>query len=415
MKSIQVPTAEEALYAGQALAAWEHNGFVETEDAAFAKSFLSALGIAWSSIVILREGALGCLLSDMKVASCPSSSWFRLGVSLSRAAYVAQASENSARIAAAVASLTAELRDCGIASADVEGICSKVLAISGSPLRSVQTQIVAEVQNRIVTLVSMHSSATTPLNFSAQRDHSVLLIHGIRTQAEWAQRVAKVLEDDDPTLRVVPTRYEFFDLIRFLIPSELTRQQAVDTVRRRIRDELSRKPKKLSVIAHSFGTYIVSKVLEQDADVCFERIVLCGSIIPDSFGWESYKHRMGSDADGWQVLNDCGAKDVLPILAKSVTWGYGSPGRLGFGHGRVRDRFHSVGHSGFFTEKFVRRYWGPYISKGEIVDGNLDTDRPQTPLWMSLLTIIKLRYLLIAAVVWTAYHLSLFLLPRIVR
>ena len=51
------------------------------------------------------------------------------------------------------------------------------------------------------------------------RDHAVVLIHGIRTQAEWQHRVAKALEDLDKTIRVIPTRYEFFDVLRFILPS----------------------------------------------------------------------------------------------------------------------------------------------------------------------------------------------------
>jgi hypothetical protein len=194
--------------------------------------------------------------------------------------------------------------------------------------------------------------------------------------------------------------------VRFLLPFRSLRRRPVQRITALIRDELSRKPDRLSIVGHSFGTFIISKILEEEADIKFDRILLCGSIIPDSFPWERFGHRIAPNEKlEWQVLNDCGMNDPLPVLAQSVTWGYGSSGRFGFGHVRVKDRFHTVGHSGFFSETFVRDYWLPYLSKGEVVEGKLDL--PTAPWWLSILTVLKLRY----AVVATAF-LALFLATR---
>jgi hypothetical protein len=88
-----------------------------------------------------------------------------------------------------------------------------------------------------------------------------------------------------------------------------------------------------------------------------------------------------------QVANDCGVRDFWPVLAYSMTTGYGASGRFGFGHPRVRDRFHRVGHSGFLSEEFVRKYWLPYLTAGTIVEGELD--RLKAPWGLSVLTIVK--------------------------
>lgn len=225
------------------------------------------------------------------------------------------------------------------------------------------------------------------------RKHVVLLLHGIRTQGEWQQRVAATLENE-PTILVRPTRYEFLDVLRFLLPIPPLHRRPIERITRLVRDELTKKPDRLSIVAHSFGTFIVSKILKNEADIDLHRLLLCGSIIPTSFPWELYRHRFSPDTD-WQVVNDCGMSDIWPVLAQSVTWGYGSSGRFGFGHGRVKDRFHTVGHSGFFSEEFVRAYWLPYLTEGRIAAGSLD--RPTTPWALSLLTVLKLRYLIIAA------------------
>jgi pimeloyl-ACP methyl ester carboxylesterase len=190
----------------------------------------------------------------------------------------------------------------------------------------------------------------------AEGRHIVFLLHGIRAQGEWAQRAASVLESD-PTIRARPIRYEFFDVLRFLLPIPQFREKPVKRIARLLRDELSRKPGRISIVAHSFGSYIVLRLLEREPDIHIHRLLLCGSIIPDSFDWGRHGHRLDADRDGdWQVVNDCGMKDVWPVLAKSITWGYGSSGRFGFGHPRVKDRFFDVGHSGFFGESFIREY-----------------------------------------------------------
>lgn len=236
---------------------------------------------------------------------------------------------------------------------------------------------------------------------AARRGHVVLLIHGIRTQGEWQQRAAATLEEE-PTIRVRPTRYEFFDVVRFLLPFDALRRYPVTRVTTLIRDELTKHPDQISIVAHSFGTYIVSQMLLNEPDLDFHRIILCGSIIPDGFPWEKFRHRLSPQASAdWQVVNDCGLNDPWPVLAQSITWGYGASGRFGFGHGRVKDRYHAVGHSGFFDESFVRRYWLPYLVSGDVVEGQLG--RPQNSWWISISTVLRLRYLALAAVALSCF------------
>jgi hypothetical protein len=60
----------------------------------------------------------------------------------------------------------------------------------------------------------------------------VVLVHGIRTTAEWAELVRDVLERV-PGVTVVPSGYGYFDVIRFLIPGP-TRRPPIDRIRREL-------------------------------------------------------------------------------------------------------------------------------------------------------------------------------------
>jgi hypothetical protein len=233
------------------------------------------------------------------------------------------------------------------------------------------------------------------------RRHTVLLVHGIRTQAEWQQRVADALQQD-PTIRVVPTRYGFFDVLRFLGPQRL-RRAPVARIARLIRDERSNpRTEQLSVIAHSFGTWIVGELLASESDIKIFRLILCGSVLRDDFEWERYAYRFGAGESEWDIVNDCGMKDAWPVLAQSLTTGYGASGRFGFGHTRVRDRFHEGGHSDFFSKAFAEKHWLRFLTHGEVTRGELE--RPVTPWWLSVITVFKLRHaalvLVLAGVLW---------------
>ncbi len=100
------------------------------------------------------------------------------------------------------------------------------------------------------------------------------------------------------------------------------------------------------------------------------------------------------------VINDCGTADIWPIFAKFATWGYGASGRWGFQHALVKDRFHARNHSGFFEEGFATQYWVPALTETQLTRGIDDGISP--PWWVSILTVIKLPYVLVAAarLVW---------------
>jgi pimeloyl-ACP methyl ester carboxylesterase len=214
----------------------------------------------------------------------------------------------------------------------------------------------------------------------------VLLIHGIRDFAEWEEMVSSIL-NEIPNIEIWPLKYGRFDALQFWFPI-WTRRTPIKKLFWRIREAIRQLPTaKLSVIAHSFGTYAIGNILKENPDIRLHRLILCGAILPSEFRWDQIRERVET-----VIINDCGIKDIWPALAQSTTFGYGPSGRFGFGTPGVRDRYHDFGHGGFFQEKFVRDFWLPWFRSGEFVKSKAPP--PSGTRW-HLLTIIQIKWLTI--------------------
>ena len=158
----------------------------------------------------------------------------------------------------------------------------------------------------------------------------VVLVHGIRTRALWQNAIQSTLRKEG--FVVQPTNYEYFDVLRFLFPGQFFRRGIVDDVERQIRHTLAENNvTTCSLIAHSFGTYVVSRILRERTDLEFDRIIFCGSVVPQSFRFEDYRKRFSTP-----LVNEVGTRDVWPAIAEAATFGYGSAGAYGFRAQRCR-------------------------------------------------------------------------------
>jgi len=199
----------------------------------------------------------------------------------------------------------------------------------------------------------------------------VILIHGIRDYGKWVQTADTVLSSDH--IVVTMPKYGRYSVGDFLKPWK-SKRRPMERIHREFMDVDTQYPNaKISVIAHSFGTYLFTRVLQRYRNIRVWRVVLCGSVLPQSFDWAKIAGQIGS-ADNIQqkrdfIVNDCGDADGWPALAYSASWSYGSAGTDGFGNIHVQDRYHSGEHGLFFEEKFMERYWRPFIQKGEVVAG----------------------------------------------
>ena len=211
----------------------------------------------------------------------------------------------------------------------------------------------------------------------------VVLIHGIRTWARWYTSVSEQLTDAG--FEVERTNYGRFDLVRFLLPVPWFRKRAVANVSRDLRDVFDTHQDQLvSVIAHSFGTYILSRILAESPNLRFYRVIFCGGIVPNQFRPADYPDRIQ-----WPLLNEVGTRDIWPAVAESVTWGYGATGARGLQRPRSFDRYHhGARHSAFLTAEFCRDYWVPFL-RGEWPKP-ADAESPPS-WWLDFLLTIKVK------------------------
>ncbi|WP_188581539.1 esterase/lipase family protein [Azorhizobium oxalatiphilum] len=235
----------------------------------------------------------------------------------------------------------------------------------------------------------------------------VVLIHGIRDYGLWQQEIRRTLEADG--FHVEATNYGRFNLIKFLLPFGFFRRQAVAEILVWLNAVFYKNPgSKVSIIAHSFGTYIAAHVLRDNFNIKVDKIIFCGSVLRYNFPFQDFDHRFYST-----ILNEVGTRDVWPAVAESVTTGYGSAGSFGFRRPFVHDRWHNgAGHGFFLNEKFCRTFWLPFLRDGTVVPGS-PSPEPPTVL-IALLNVVKLKYVLVAlalaGAVYNAYpHVTEFL------
>lgn len=203
------------------------------------------------------------------------------------------------------------------------------------------------------------------------KQHIVAMIHGINTHAEWQQELTNQLEAECG-IKAIPIGYRKFRVFKFIFPLYF-RSVPVKLVSRKLRSLRNEYPDAdISVIAHSFGTYILTKFLEEETDFKFYRIQLCGAVLDTDYRWDKIKTRIYG-----QIVNDAGSRDVFPILASKASWGYGESGTFGFKHPSVTDRHFDYAHSDFMKAEHVSNYWKPLLAYGQIVPSTFKREPPK--------------------------------------
>lgn len=289
---------------------------------------------------------------------------------------------------------------------EVERICSYLNRFPRSErlklLRQELAKLPTDGQELALTLVAttidISGEEVVSENAAAKPRRLVLLVHGIRTRAQWQGRIRSLFEADGQT-DVETLGYGYFDVFRFLCPL-FTRRGPIAEVERNIRDALKLHSGCLEVVwvGHSFGTYILGKILSENPDITADRLLLCGSILSRKFRWDKLPNRPRG------VLNEVGSRDIWPILAHSITWGYGSTGTFGFKTVGVRDRYHECAHSDYFKPGFAEAYWVPWITAGALTPSPYEAaSQPSTPVFKNLLEIVPIKYFVIvlfAIILW---------------
>jgi len=205
----------------------------------------------------------------------------------------------------------------------------------------------------------------------------VVVIHGIRDQGVWMEMVKDRLANAD--VFVQPIDFDFFDVVKFM--TGFGTPGVIREVTKKIRvAQADHAGSELIIIAHSFGTYVVTEILMNETDVRCKRAVFCGAVVSKSFEFDRVPNRP-------VILNDCGDRDIWPVLAQgfSLRNPYGATGVFGIRQSGVEDRFHDFMHSDYLRPEFVDEFWKPYVDNGEIIKSRYQASRRNFPWWVSIL------------------------------
>lgn len=201
----------------------------------------------------------------------------------------------------------------------------------------------------------------------------VISLHGIKTRGKWQKDLAEHLQSAGLTASLLD--YGYFQAILLLFPK--LRRKQIDW----FRDEYTRVTQHTqntpSVVAHSFGTYIVAGAMELYPQIKFDRIIFCGAIVRKTYEWSD----RASNAQFNQLLNDCGKQDFVVRISE---WGISDAGPSGYSgfedlaNGRVIQEIHpNFKHSDYFYELNYIKQWIPFL-KGENPHPLTITDKRRT-------------------------------------
>ena len=126
-----------------------------------------------------------------------------------------------------------------------------------------------------------------------KREGIIVTIHGLLSRAEWNKEIAPIASSQGWI--VAPYIYDTNK--PDLLFNENKRKKVVDDFREWIYDLHRRyNDYNISIIAHSFGTYIIGSYIEgfdkkDFPPVSFDSIILTGAILNPNFDWEKHRAR----------------------------------------------------------------------------------------------------------------------------
>ncbi len=217
-------------------------------------------------------------------------------------------------------------------------------------------------------------------SLNEQHPKTILPLHGIRTHGSWVEVASNTLGEDSNvfgkgwTLRLEDWRYGWFNLFQFLSP--FSRTARVYWFRKRYTNEVSDSQNRFasgpngkypSVIAHSFGTYIIGNALLRFPTIRLNRVILVGSILPRDFPWKALIDRGQVQA----VRNEHGLHDTWTVISSWVIPGTGASGTIGFSKLNFpendlrleQEAFEGYRHSDYFERLHIKEYWRPFLEK----------------------------------------------------
>jgi len=226
----------------------------------------------------------------------------------------------------------------------------------------------SDAWRRRISNAIQYTSSSQLSREASKRDVAVLTIHGIRTYGAWQERLRALVEARTDEVKFYTYKYGYFSALSFMVPA--LRDLEVKRLYRRLVDIAGDLDQgRIIVFAHSFGTYLAARTLKKalsggplTAEVC---LVCCGSVLSENFDWGFARRHPNV-----RVINDCGDRDYILYLSKSIALGLGMAGKVGFNgfnDSRFVNRWFNGGHSHYFDgDSFMLENWLPLLVKNDV-------------------------------------------------
>lgn len=200
-----------------------------------------------------------------------------------------------------------------------------------------------------------------------EKDRMLISVHGIRTYGPWQTDLRSEILQYSRSVECVEIKFGFLNVFAFAVP--YFRKKVVERAANRLRINLRNgEDRDIYIVAHSFGTLVVSEALKnQRYSRPLKAVILCGSPLEHD---ENIDHIVSSAET---VVNECGTRDFILVLARLLLWGLGDAGRVGFereNSDQFYNRYFRGGHSLYFKKTkggstFYEKFWLKFLAKDE--------------------------------------------------
>jgi pimeloyl-ACP methyl ester carboxylesterase len=184
----------------------------------------------------------------------------------------------------------------------------------------------------VLRYAALREIPNDPSNKRIENDQQKIffVVHGIRdSNNDWVTAISRSIEGSIPGAEVVPPTFGRFSALQFVMP--LARRMKVRWFQDLYSMKLARNPlAKFYFVGHSYGTFLLGHALQNLSGLEFERVVLAGSVLPETLRWGDFSGRVK------QLRNYRAQKDTpVAILCKALRGvglggGIGTAGYTGF-------------------------------------------------------------------------------------
>lgn len=222
-----------------------------------------------------------------------------------------------------------------------------------------------------VKLETLKKSYTDRQFIESEQFKGILIsIHGLLSKAEWNVDIAPIVSSHNWIFAPYVYSGNWPDLLFF----PCKREKTVDTFREwiyEICERYSSKTTNLSIVAHSYGTYIIGKYLLgfDKLPVNLNSIILTGSILNSQYNWTNQFNdfkvgrvlNIHSPNDNWvKKMPDTSLKKYIGMDTL-----FGAAGHKGFSDGHrflIQRQLDILTHTNTIKRDIIETVWMPFLN-----------------------------------------------------